>query len=128
MEKATLTSLGWTLGKNDILTSKVSKGANIASASNSVQIKRRFQFSSALKRQSSVATITAQHSATGKKIRSTFVGVKGAPETIMKMLVKVPADYERHSSTSPGKDLVFSRSRASISLLTPSLDLARSTN
>ncbi|KAE8448653.1 hypothetical protein EG329_009078 [Mollisiaceae sp. DMI_Dod_QoI] len=94
MEKATLTSLGWTLGKNDTLTSKIPKGANIASASNSVQIKRRFQFSSALKRQSSVATITAQHSATGKKIRSTFVGVKGAPETIMKMLVKVPADYE----------------------------------
>ncbi|KUJ16269.1 uncharacterized protein LY89DRAFT_782556 [Mollisia scopiformis] len=94
MEKATLTSLGWTLGKNDILTSKVPQGANVSSASNSVQIKRRFQFSSALKRQSSVATITAQHSATGKKIRSTFVGVKGAPETIMKMLVKVPADYE----------------------------------
>jgi cation-transporting ATPase 13A1 len=94
MEKATLTALGWTLGKNDTLTSKVPKGASVASASNSVQIKRRFQFSSALKRQSSVATITAQHTATGKKIRSTFVGVKGAPETIMKMLVKVPADYE----------------------------------
>ncbi|CZR63393.1 probable calcium-transporting ATPase (P-type ATPase) [Phialocephala subalpina] len=94
MEKATLTSLGWTLGKNDLLTSKVPQGANVASAANSVQIKRRFQFSSALKRQSSVATITAHHPATGKKIRSTFVGVKGAPETIMKMLVTVPADYE----------------------------------
>lgn len=86
MEKATLTALGWTLGKNDTLTSKA--GAN------TVQIKRRFQFSSALKRQSSVATITVHHPQTGKKIRSTFVGVKGAPETIMKMLVKVPADYE----------------------------------
>ncbi|KAG0646361.1 Manganese-transporting ATPase 1 [Hyphodiscus hymeniophilus] len=97
MEKATLTSLGWTLGKNDILTSKHMssiKGASYGSAQNSVQIKRRFQFSSALKRQSSVATITAIHPDTGKKIRSTFVGVKGAPETIMKMLVDVPADYE----------------------------------
>ncbi|KAK0113666.1 hypothetical protein ONS95_013913 [Cadophora gregata] len=97
MEKATLSSLGWTLGKNDILTSKhmtAAKGAHQATASNSVQIKRRFQFSSALKRQSSVATITAQHPETGKKIRSTFVGVKGAPETIMKMLVTVPKDYE----------------------------------
>jgi cation-transporting ATPase 13A1 len=97
MEKATLTSLGWTLGKNDILTSKnlsSVKGVVHGTASNSVQIKRRFQFSSALKRQSSVATITAVHPNTGKKMRSTFVGVKGAPETIMKMLVKVPADYE----------------------------------
>ncbi|KAG4431015.1 hypothetical protein IFR05_013505 [Cadophora sp. M221] len=97
MEKATLSALGWTLGKNDILTSKTmtpAKGSHQATASNSVQIKRRFQFSSALKRQSSVATITAQHPETGKKIRSTFVGVKGAPETIMKMLVKVPKDYE----------------------------------
>ncbi|RDL30843.1 Cation-transporting ATPase [Venustampulla echinocandica] len=97
MEKATLTSLGWTLGKNDILTSKnmtALKGASFATASNTVQIKRRFQFSSALKRQSSVATVTALHPETGKKVRSTFVGVKGAPETIMKMLVNVPADYE----------------------------------
>lgn len=97
MEKATLSALGWTLGKNDILTSKhmtAAKGSHPATASNTVQIKRRFQFSSALKRQSSVATITAQHPETGKKIRSTFVGVKGAPETIMKMLVKVPKDYE----------------------------------
>lgn len=97
MEKATLTSLGWSLGKNDTLISKNMtslKGSALATASNVVQIKRRFQFSSALKRQSSVASITAYHPETGKKLKSTFVGVKGAPETIMKMLVKVPADYE----------------------------------
>jgi len=97
MEKATLSSLGWTLGKNDTLSSKTmfaAKGASHSTASNTVQIKRRFQFSSALKRQSSVATIMEHHPETGKKIKSTFVGVKGAPETIMKMLVKVPADYE----------------------------------
>ena len=97
MEKATLTSLGWTLGKNDILSSKdmtAIKGASFALPTASVQIKRRFQFSSLLKRQSSVATVTRIHPESQKKVRSTFVAVKGAPETIMKMLVKVPADYE----------------------------------
>jgi manganese-transporting P-type ATPase len=94
MEKATLASLGWTLGKNDTLASRPIAGAAASSITGSVQIKRRFQFSSALKRQSSVATINGIDHATGKKIRGTFVGVKGAPETIMKMLVTVPADYE----------------------------------
>ena len=84
MEKATLTSLGWTLGSNDTLTSKTT-------AAHQVQIKRRFQFSSALKRQSAVATVTGTAS---KKSRSTFVGVKGAPETIRTMLVEVPPHYE----------------------------------
>jgi manganese-transporting P-type ATPase len=93
MEKATLLSLGWTLGKNDVLSSKASvTGAK--GATGTVQIKRRFQFSSALKRQSSVATISGTDPKTGQKMKGTFVGVKGAPETIMKMLVKVPANYE----------------------------------
>ncbi|EQL03909.1 cation-transporting ATPase 4 [Ophiocordyceps sinensis CO18] len=90
MEKATLSSLGWTLGRNDALSSTNKAG----STQGTVQIKRRFQFSSALKRQSSVATVHGSNSATGKKIKGTFVGVKGAPETIMKMLVDVPVDYE----------------------------------
>ncbi|KAI1497909.1 cation pump, Ca2+ pump [Biscogniauxia marginata] len=93
MEKATLNSLGWTLGKNDTLTAKPSVTA-AGGTSGMVQVKRRFQFSSALKRQSSVATINATDLKTGNKMRGTFVGVKGAPETIMKMLVTVPADYE----------------------------------
>ncbi|KAF2860434.1 E1-E2 ATPase family protein [Piedraia hortae CBS 480.64] len=82
MEKATLEALGWSLEKENVLTSQV-KGPN------SVQIKRRFQFSSALKRQSSVATAYSGQKATG-----TFVGAKGAPETIQKMLVAVPPKYE----------------------------------
>lgn len=94
MEKATLQALGWSLGKNDTLTSKkVAPGKN-SSAPHSVQIKRRFQFSSALKRQSSIASITTTDPSTNKKSKGTFVGVKGAPETIMKMLVNVPKDYE----------------------------------
>ena len=94
MEKATLTSLGWTLGKNDTLSSKPTKGAGVTGSANTVQIKRRFQFSSALKRQSSVAAITRIDSETGRKVRSTFVAVKGAPETIQKRLTTVPLDYE----------------------------------
>ena len=90
MEKATLTSLGWTLGKNDNLTG----GKEAGNVQGTVQIKRRFQFSSALKRQSSIAMVHGTDVQTGKKLKGTFAGVKGAPETIMKMLVEVPADYE----------------------------------
>jgi cation-transporting ATPase 13A1 len=92
MEKATLQALGWTLGANDTLKSKATAqlpGKGYGVPAGVVQIKRRFQFSSALKRQSSVATVADSR---GKK--STFVGVKGAPETIRKMLVTVPDDYE----------------------------------
>ena len=95
MEKATLSSLGWGLGRNDILTSKVTSGSKGgAIAGDLVQIKRRFQFSSSLKRQSSVATIITTDRATSKKSKGTFIGVKGAPETIQKMLTKTPPYYE----------------------------------
>ncbi|KAG7124638.1 Manganese-transporting ATPase 4 like protein [Verticillium longisporum] len=93
MEKATLTSIGWTIGKNDVLLAKPATVATTGISGN-VQVKRRFQFSSALKRQSSVATISGIDNNTGNKLRGTFVGVKGAPETIMKRLTTVPADYE----------------------------------
>ena len=97
MEKATLTSLGWTLGRHDTLTSKVTSapaGRAFASAANAVQIKRRFQFSSALKRQSSVASVITTDPHTSRRSKGTFVGVKGAPETIRTMLVDTPPDYE----------------------------------
>ncbi|RYO84046.1 hypothetical protein DL764_009385 [Monosporascus ibericus] len=93
MEKATLTALGWTLGRNDTLSAKPSVAAAGGTAG-TVQVKRRFQFSSALKRQSSVASVNAVNPKTGDKMRGTFVGVKGAPETIMNMLVSIPQDYE----------------------------------
>lgn len=92
MEKATLNSLGWSLGRNDTLTGKAGKGNT--GHLESVQIKRRFQFSSALKRQSSVASVTTTERTTSKKTRSTFVGVKGAPETIRDMLIKEPPNYD----------------------------------
>lgn len=92
MEKATLTSIGWTLGKNDTLSAKPAT-VTTTGISGTVQVKRRFQFSSALKRQSSVATVNGTDKE-GNKIRGSFAGVKGAPETIMRMLSVVPADYE----------------------------------
>ncbi|PGH23101.1 hypothetical protein AJ80_02875 [Polytolypa hystricis UAMH7299] len=95
MEKATLSSLGWTLGRDDILTSRGSVPSRFPGRSlDSVQIKRRFQFSSALKRQSAVATVISTDRQTSKKSKATFVGVKGAPETIRTMLVSTPPNYE----------------------------------
>lgn len=89
MEKATLSSLGWTLDEKDTLHSKAA-----TTDAMTVQIRRRFQFSSALKRQSSIATVHARDRKSQKVVRSTFVGVKGAPETIRKMLIDTPANYE----------------------------------
>ncbi|KAL1960659.1 hypothetical protein VTO42DRAFT_7238 [Malbranchea cinnamomea] len=95
MERATLTSLGWSLGKNDTLTNKASAPANASGRSiEAVQIKRRFQFSSALKRQSSIATVISVDRQSQKRSKATFVGVKGAPETIRTMLVSAPPHYE----------------------------------
>lgn len=93
MEKATLQWLGWTLGKNDTLISKGGSSTGGRSPE-SVQIKRRFQFSSALKRQSAITTVVTSDRKTSKKSKSTFVGVKGAPETIRTMLVDTPQNYE----------------------------------
>ncbi|THD00242.1 hypothetical protein EYZ11_000292 [Aspergillus tanneri] len=93
MEKATLQWLGWNLGANETLTCKNSISSGTRSLE-SVQVKRRFQFSSALKRQSTIATVVNQDRKTSKKIKSTFVGVKGAPETIRNMLVNTPPHYE----------------------------------
>ncbi|KAL4921988.1 hypothetical protein BDW62DRAFT_208146 [Aspergillus aurantiobrunneus] len=94
MEKATLQWLGWTLGKNDSLTSKSGSAGGAPRSAESVQVKRRFQFSSALKRQSTIATVLTNDRKTSKKVRSTFVAAKGAPETIGTMLVDTPPNYE----------------------------------
>lgn len=94
MEKATLNALGWSLGDKDVLTSNPPKSRVSTPATHIVQIKRRFQFSSALKRQSSVAVVIMNDPSTGRRAKGTFVGVKGAPETIRKMLVEMPPKYE----------------------------------
>ncbi|AMD21664.1 HFL192Wp [Eremothecium sinecaudum] len=75
MEKATISATGWTVGKKDSLTHE--KYGNLL-------ILRRFQFSSALKRSSSIAMRNKQ----------LFAAVKGAPETIRERLVTVPSNYD----------------------------------
>lgn len=77
MEKNTLNSIRWKVGAHDVISSPSGK--------ESIQVRRRFQFSSALKRSSSIATTNAGR---------TFVAVKGAPETIKKMLINVPEGYD----------------------------------
>ncbi|KAG1122926.1 hypothetical protein G6F42_011024 [Rhizopus arrhizus] len=83
MEKETLKALDWELGPHDIVFPKGEKGGH------SLQIRRRYQFSSALKRQSSVSNL----SHTSLKSTKTFIAVKGAPETLKLMYTKVPDNY-----------------------------------
>ncbi|KAK5779779.1 ion-transporting P-type ATPase SPF1 PWA37_000993 [Arxiozyma heterogenica] len=75
MEKATLKALGWKVDfKNVTISDKLGK----------LHIERRFPFSSALKRSSSIATYNG----------SLFAAVKGAPETIRERLTAVPSNYD----------------------------------
>jgi cation-transporting ATPase 13A1 len=107
MEKATLQSLGWKLGAKDTLQASMTTAKSHAEL---VHIRRRFQFSSALKRQSSVATVIVNNTKTGRKVKSTIAAVKGAPETIRKMLVNTPPNYEetfKHFTRNGGRVLAL---------------------
>ena len=84
MEKETLKAVDWDLGAREIVAPKESKKKE------NLQIRRRFQFSSALKRQSSVSILV--HPDFGK--HKTFAAVKGAPETLKTMYTHVPNDYD----------------------------------
>lgn len=101
MEKTTLESLNWKLGKADIVApaqlvnqtakeAKKDEGKALSPHLATIGIKRRFQFSSALKRMSTVSVVASP----GNQKRRVFVAVKGAPETLKNMYVDVPADYE----------------------------------
>lgn len=93
MEKTTLSGLGWEVLPNDRVRS-------IDEPSRKLHILKRFQFSSALKRSSSVARV-------GDEL---LVAVKGAPETIQRMLVNVPEDYEetyKHFTREGSRVLAF---------------------
>jgi cation-transporting ATPase 13A1 len=81
MEKNTLESIEWTLDKKDIISSKSHAGVTI-------KILRRFQFSSQLKRMSTVSLLSE------KNENRILVSVKGAPETLKEMFSKVPAGYD----------------------------------
>ena len=81
MEKATLEALEWQIGNGD----GVAPAAPSAPHRTVVLIRRRFQFSSALKRMSTVSTLPGGRG---------LVAVKGAPETLKTMLAQVPSDYD----------------------------------
>ncbi|ANZ74639.1 BA75_00390T0 [Komagataella pastoris] len=83
MEQATLKAAGWKLGDRDQLYKTDGKKQE------KIKILRRFQFSSALKRSSSIATVHKKN----------FVAVKGAPETIKERLVDAPTHYENTYKT-----------------------------
>ena len=96
MEKTTLDAMAWSIGKGVYFLQpfheacQCSSGDTIAPSENAgphriqVTIRRRFQFSSALKRMSTISMTSGK----------TLVAVKGAPETIKNMLGKVPEFYD----------------------------------
>ncbi|PWZ02649.1 putative SPF1-P-type ATPase [Testicularia cyperi] len=86
MEKTTLEALDWKLNKGDMLTPTDPKAGPHRFG---VHVRRRFQFSSALKRMSTLNFVT---DASGN--RRGFVAVKGAPETLKTMYADVPAHYD----------------------------------
>ncbi|KAF8876645.1 endoplasmic reticulum Ca-transporting P-type ATPase [Infundibulicybe gibba] len=94
MEKTTLEKMGWGIGAGDsILPTPAAPDAPINSPYQNTQINilRRFQFSSALKRMSTIASLSTKGHAKSSKL---IVSVKGAPETIKTMLRVVPEHYD----------------------------------
>ncbi|EJT45920.1 hypothetical protein A1Q1_05645 [Trichosporon asahii var. asahii CBS 2479] len=84
MERTTLDALNWKLSKGD----NVSPNETNATHDYQLTIRRRFQFSSALKRMSTIASVT------DKSGRKWIATVKGAPETLKSMYTNVPDFYE----------------------------------
>ncbi|KAL5483440.1 SPF1 [Sanghuangporus weigelae] len=85
MEKTALEALDWQLQSGD----RVAPTNPALAGATDVHIRRRFQFSSALKRMSTISTL---HRGAGS--RKARVNVKGAPETIKAMLATIPEEYD----------------------------------
>jgi cation-transporting ATPase 13A1 len=81
MEKAILEALNWKLDTGDTLSPSNTAGQK----GNQITIRRRFQFSSALKRMSTISTLPSGR---------TITAVKGAPEVIKTMLSNIPSHYD----------------------------------
>lgn len=84
MERTTLEALDWKLSKGD----NISPNSKDAPHSAQVNVRRRFQFSSAMKRMSTLSYITNPE---GRKL---VASVKGAPETLKTMFAQIPEDYD----------------------------------
>ncbi|OLY78957.1 Manganese-transporting ATPase 1 [Smittium mucronatum] len=94
MEKAQLSSSGFEFNKDGkIQLSKVDKSSKLSWANElSIITKRRFPFSSILKRSSSLVNVNWGFEAKGKKY---LVGVKGAPEALRGMFKDIPSWYDQ---------------------------------
>ncbi|GAA5974104.1 hypothetical protein JCM11641_003436 [Rhodosporidiobolus odoratus] len=88
MEKTTLDALNWKLSAGDKLA-PTADSSLLKDSKTTVTVRRRFQFSSQLKRMSTISMVQ-QPSGT-----RTLVAVKGAPETLKGMYKSVPEDYEK---------------------------------
>lgn len=90
MEKTALDALDWKLMQGDVL---VPKSLQDQRPKMQVNIRRRFQFSSALKRMSTVSyTVEGGN-------RRLFAAVKGAPETLRAMYSHLPDGYDETYKT-----------------------------
>ena len=81
MERTTLDALNWAMSKGD----QVAPVDPTAPHRTHILVRRRFQFSSALKRMSTISTLPNGRC---------MVATKGAPETIRRMLAFVPEGYD----------------------------------
>lgn len=96
MEKTTLDALDWKLSTGDKIAPNSEPKEEAGSRSKhkaSVTVKRRFQFSSQLKRMSTISNVQLEGG--GPKGNKVLVSVKGAPETLKKMYKDVPSEYEK---------------------------------
>jgi len=89
MEVAALKATNWTLESNDIIIEKKSEKSDSKGKKRIIKINRRFAFSSALKRMSTISTI---QEANGPS--RVFVATKGAPEVLKSMFTSVPDYYD----------------------------------
>ncbi|KAJ1981866.1 putative cation-transporting ATPase 1 [Dimargaris verticillata] len=91
MEKAALQAIGWTMRTSDLVVpdQDLAPAGSLSDALTQLTILRRYQFSSALKRMSTVVRSVSPRGGS-----MAFAAVKGAPETIQTMLTAVPAGYE----------------------------------
>ncbi|CAH6720163.1 endoplasmic reticulum transmembrane helix translocase [[Candida] jaroonii] len=81
MEQATLKAAKWVVGDKDTVERQKPNGK-----SEKIKILRRFQFSSALKRSSSISSVNT--------LNKNLISVKGAPETLRSMIDELPSNYE----------------------------------
>lgn len=101
MEKTTLAALDWKLSRgtspaepieqlsdHDYIGDQISPVSKESPYKAQIHIRRRYQFSSALKRMSTISSVSDSQ---GKKW---VAAVKGAPETLKSMYVQVPDWYE----------------------------------